>query len=332
MKILVSGARGFVGINVARSLALAGHDVIAVDRSPEDRWVREFLRGLEPRIVQVSADLSMPGALEGALPDSPVDACVHAAVITATTVDVEVKHARDIVDSNVGGTVEMLQTALARGARRFVYVSSPSAFGNADATSLIAEDVGTNPGSLYGITKLASELIVERWGELQPVETVSVRIAQPYGPGERATNARVRTSPIWEWLRDIEKGEPLPTGPQDRSRDWTYVEDTARGIATLATSATLGHNLYHLSTGKDVRIAEVIEAFEAAIGPISIDESPPADALNPNISGEGRQPLDPHRFEGEFGWRPSTGIADGLSRYVTWWTEFKTRIGQDERG
>lgn len=323
MRVLVTGGTGFVGMNVARTLASRGHDVLIADVAEPDAWVRDFLAGVDERVGYFQVDLAERGELERALPAGSLDAVVHAAVITATTLDVEVSSARSIVDVNLGGTVEALDAAVERGARRFVYVSSPSALGDASAGGLVAEDARPRPRSLYGITKLASELLVARWTELGRVEGISVRIAQPYGPGERTTGARVRTSPICEWLPLAERGATLPTGPLDRARDWTYVADTAVGIAQLVTADRPTAPLYHLGTGVDVSVAEVVRELEVHYGPLQLDETASGDVLNPNIAGPARPPLDPSRFEREFGWKPSTDIQTGMRLYLDWWAGFR---------
>lgn len=323
MRVLVTGGRGFVGINVVRTLAVAGHDVAAADRSEVDGWVRGFLAGLDERVSHVQVDLARHDELRRVLAGQRLDAVIHAAVITATTVAVEVAEARSIVDVNLGGTVEALEAAVEAGVRRFVYISSPSALGDAVTLGLVDESVVPRPRTLYGMTKLASEQLVTRWTELGRVEGVSVRIAQPYGPGERATGARVRTSPIWEWLQLAERGEALPTGPLVRARDWTYIDDTAAGITQLATAASLAHDLYHLGTGEPVSVGDVVRELERVYGPLQRDEAPSGDVLNPNIAGPARPPLDPARFEREFGWKPSTGVEDGMRRYLDWWRDFR---------
>lgn len=328
MNVLVTGGRGFVGLNIARTLAEHGASVWIADRGPVDRWVETFLENASS-IRHLTVDLSVNGQLDDALTGVMLDAVVHAAVVTATTETVEREQARDIIDSNVGGTIEALDVAAGRGARRFIYVSSPSAIGDVPSDGPVAEDVIPKPGSLYGITKLASEQIVSRWADIHELETASVRIAQPYGPGERATTSRIRTSPIWEWLRDAGRGEPLPTGPLDRARDWTFVEDTAGGVARMVTADSLPHRLYHLGTGSDVTVADVLRALESRYGALDHDLDPPADALNPNISGPGRSPLDVRRFAGDFDWQPRTTIADGMQHYFDWWEGFRRRVGDD---
>ena len=323
MDVLVTGARGFVGLNLVKTLAQRGVTVWAVDRSPVDRWVEAFLADESETVRHIQIDLSQSGALLNALPTSSLDAVVHAAVITATTADVERRHAREIVDVNVGGTIEALETAIATNTNRFVYVSSPSAIGDVESDGPVDESVVPRPTTLYGITKLSSEQIVERWRSLYGLNAVSVRIAQPYGPGERATAARVRTSPVWEWLRDARPGGTLPTGPLDRERDWTYVFDTAEGIARLALAERVPYGLYHLGTGEQVSVEEVFRLLREHIGDLAHDAEPDREVLNPNIAGPGRPPLDVTRFAGDFGWKPGTPFRVGMIQYVRWWSEFR---------
>jgi nucleoside-diphosphate-sugar epimerase len=211
--------------------------------------------------------------------------------------------------------MQALDLARERGARRFVYVSSPAAIGPAAGSGRLDESVASNPTTLYGITKRASEQLVGRFAAIHGLSAVSVRIAQPYGPGERPTPSRVRTSPIYEWLAAAERGETLVTGPLTNGRDWTWVEDTARGIALLATDAHPRHDLYHLGVGRIATAGEVVELLRERFPELAVDERPDAPGLNPNIAGQRRPPLGCRRFRDEFGWSPATTIGEGLRRY-----------------
>lgn len=327
--IVVTGAHGFVGLNVVRTLAVAGAEVIAIGRNEPDRWVTAFLRDVSEQVTYARADLSQPGSLQFAVGDREVDAVVHAAVVTATVPQTEREEALRIVSVNIGGTMEALDLVRTKNVQRFVYVSSPSAIGDAIPDVVMDESVLKHPASLYGITKDASEELARRFGEIHDLSVVSVRIAQPYGPGERATSSRLRTSPIYEWLLSAEGGDPLITGSLDRGRDWTYIDDTANAIATCSEADALQHDLYHLGLGESVSIGSVVDEIRKVYPGIEINDDPNHPELNPNISGSAqRRPLDTSRFRAEFGWAPETGIAEGMTRYLAWWREFS----EDENG
>lgn len=326
MRCVVTGAMGFVGLNVTRQMAERGHEVIAIGRQQPDAWVERFLAPVQERVIFRCADVGERGVLGRVLAGEAIDAVIHAAVITATTEQVEREASVEIVAVNVGGTMEALELARAHGAR-LIYVSSPAAIGDVPHSAQINEDTATTPASIYGITKLASEQIVRRYGAVHEISTVAVRIAQPYGPGERATASRARTSPIQEWLVQAERGETLVTGPLENGRDWTYILDTARGLALLAEAPLLEHPVYHLNRSATVRVGDVIEALRSEYPRLRTDETAGADGLNPNIAGPRRQPLDNRRFRQEFGWVPETGIADGMRQYLDWWREWRAMDG-----
>jgi nucleoside-diphosphate-sugar epimerase len=315
-----------VGLNVVKTLAEQGHDLVAIGRREPDEWVRAFLADVSG-VDHVAVDLSVHGAFSASLGTRKLDAIVHAAVVTATTLQFERDESARIIHVNTGGTIEALETARLTGAGRFVYVSSPSAIGDSPTDAVMNEEVEKRPKSLYGISKDASEEIVRRYGWLHGLSVTSVRIAQPYGPGERATASRVRTSPIYEWLRDAETGRTLPTGPLSRARDWTYIDDTTRGISELATAESLEHDLYHLARSERVTAGEVLEQIKTTYPDVIWNEHPESDVLNPNIAGPGgREPLDCSRFYSEFDWAPSVGIEEGMRRYLSWWKSFPVSI------
>jgi UDP-glucose 4-epimerase len=319
MRCVVTGGLGFVGSNVVRMLAVQGHDVLAVGRSEPDAWIRRLLRGVEQHVAFRIADLGTPGALAQALNDDACDVVIHAAVITATTAQVERDEALSIVNVNVNGTMEALDLARRKESQRFVYLSSPSAIGPVAAEKPLDEDVVPQPNTIYGITKLASEQLVRRYGEIHSLSAASARIAQPYGPGERATPSRPRTSPIYEWLEAAARDEVVVSGPPHVERDWTWIEETAQGIALLALAPQLRHDLYHLSRGRMTAVGEVIAILRDTYPTLRIDERPDAPGLNPNIAGLARRwPLDSSRFNNEFGWSPTTSIVDGMRAYLAW--------------
>lgn len=325
MHILVTGGLGFVGINLVRALAEAGDRVICADRGAVDAAARAFLAPVAGRIIHVAADLAERGALAAAVTASvagPIEAVVHAAAVTATTLEVERDDAGLLVATNIGGTMEALELAVAHRCRRFLYVSSPAAIGPVpDVLAPLDESVPTAPVALYGLTKLTSEGLCRRYGTLTSLSTIAARIAQPYGPLERRTATRARTSPIYEWVTDARAGRTLPTGDPTVARDWTHIADTVRGLTLLLRADAPRHDLYNVGVGRTFAIAEIITALRRAFPALQTREALPYGdrTLNPNITtGSVRGPLTITRLRDEFAFAPQYDIAAGMAQYLAW--------------
>ena len=127
-------------------------------------------------------------------------------------------------------------------------------------------------------------------------------------------------------MRDATGEEALPTGPLDRARDWTYVDDTAEGIARMVFAERFPHQLYHLGSGAQATVGEVIAQLKTRFVTIECDLEPTPEDLNPNINGPGRPPLDVRRYANDFGWQPQTSIQDGMQRYIAWWDKFRPTV------
>lgn len=324
MAILVTGGLGFVGINVVRALAGAGETVACADLVPPDEAARRFLAPVAGRVIHVSADLTVRGALAAAVAASGValDGVIHAAALTATTLAVERDSAGLLVATNLGGTMEALELAAAHRCRRFVYVSSSAAIGPvADLRAPLDEVHPAAPVALYGQTKLASENLCRRYATLTGLSVVAVRIAQPYGPMERRTGTRVRTSPIHEWVAAALAGDELLVGDPSVARDWTAVDDTARGLILALRAPSPRHDLYHLGVGRAFPVGAIVAALRDHFPDLRIRTDIAADdpALNPNVApGALRGPFTIDRVRDDLGFAPQYDLASGLARYIAW--------------
>jgi UDP-glucose 4-epimerase len=218
--------------------------------------------------------------------------------------------------------MEALELAVARRCRRFVYVSSSAAIGPvADVRAPLDEACPAAPVALYGQTKLACEHICRRYAALTGLSVVAVRIAQPYGPLERRTSTRVRTSPIHEWVAAALAGDELLVGDPEVARDWTAVEDTARGLLLALRAEAPRHDLYHLGVGRGFTVGEVVAALRGCFPDLRVRAgiAPDDPALNPNIApGAVRGPFTIDRIRDDLGFAPQHDLASGLARYLAW--------------
>jgi nucleoside-diphosphate-sugar epimerase len=324
MPVLVTGGLGFVGINLVRALADGGEMVVCADLGLPDEAARCFLAPVAGRAVHIAADLTVRGALAAAVTKSgiAIDGVIHAAALTATTLEVERDSAGLLVATNIGGTMEALELAAARRCRRFVYVSSAAAIGPvADVRAPLDEECPAAPVALYGQTKLASELLCRRYAALTGLSVVAVRIAQPYGPMERRTSTRVRTSPVHEWVAAALAGGELVVGDPDVARDWTAIDDTVRGLLLALRAEAPRHDLYHLGVGRAFTVSEIVAALREDFPDLRVrsDISSDDPALNPNIApGAVRGPFTIDRIRDDLGFAPQYDLTSGLARYLAW--------------
>jgi nucleoside-diphosphate-sugar epimerase len=250
MAILVTGAAGFVALNVVEHLLTSGQDVIGLDRIPlPARAVRDFA-ALPGRLTMVNGTIVSDADLARALTAGPVEAVIHCAVITAGSPR-EVADPESIVSVNIQGAVKTLVAAARAGVTRFVYPSSGAIYGASAATvDLMDEDtLRPAPVNLYGLTKFAAESILPRIAETRSVALTVARLGVVFGPWEYATGVRDTLSPMLQTLDLLDSGAEAVLGPPWRG-DYTLSRDIAAGLVVLAGMKSTPRTIYNLATGR----------------------------------------------------------------------------------
>ena len=318
MATLVTGGTGFVGANIVRQLARAGHRVVSYDLAPADPLVDHFVRDCADGITFVQGDILDEEAVARLGADFSIDKIVHAAVYTVNQTGLEIERSKAIADINFTGTVNLLELARTLRVGRFVYVSSGAAYGMAaDNDQTFNEEMPAAPNTLYGITKYASELLTRRYGELHGISTASVRLSTPYGPMERVTGHRAVMSVLYEWTRQAVRGEDLTAHDLDEGRDYTYAADTASGVRAILDAPELPHDLYNLTSGVWVTFRRIVETLRELSPGTAVVELPPSG--EPSHSGApARGPLSGHRLHQDLGWAPAYDLRSGLADYLAW--------------
>ena len=210
MATLVTGGAGFVGANIVKELAKAGHEVVCFDLSGPDQLLKDFIEEHSTGVSFAQGDILDQEAVERLGAEFRIDKIVHAAVFTVNRVELETQRSRDIIHINIGGTANLLELARKQHVDRFIYVSSGAVYGGASPPDqTLNEEVAPVPQNLYGITKYASELLTRRYGELHQFSSASVRLSTPYGPMERVTGHRDVMSPFYRWTGQAVRGEAI---------------------------------------------------------------------------------------------------------------------------
>jgi nucleoside-diphosphate-sugar epimerase len=263
MTFLVTGAAGFVGLNVVECILTAGRSVIGFDclNIPEQA-ARRFTT-LPGNLHFIKGSIASKQDLEAAFSTLPIEAVIHCAVITAGA-ERERTDPETIVAVNVQGAVATLTAAARFGARRFVYPSSGAVYGFAarGAAQLDEDTLVPQPATLYAATKHAAEIVLGSVAKSQRIGFVAVRLGTVFGPWEYATGVRDTLSPMLQSLERLKQGKTAILTPA-HTVDYIYSRDVAAGLVALADAKVLPRTLYNLGTGRTQTAADWCAAIAA---------------------------------------------------------------------
>lgn len=248
-RILLTGAAGFVGAEVAAALlSRAGVQVIAALQPDFDPW---RLARLQEQIETVPLDLTDKTSISGAVDAARPTHVIHCAAYGVQSRDRDSRLAFEI---NVEGTVRLHAAAARAGVSRFVYTGSCSEYGHQEGC--IHEGQAAAPVEIYGATKAAAGILIRERGRALGLETVHLRLFNIWGPRE----ASYRLVPLI--LDACGRREPLDLSPGDQVRDYSFVGDMAEWIVRVALmAAPAAHDLVNLGSGRGMAVRELVLAF-----------------------------------------------------------------------
>ena len=335
MTLLVTGATGFVMSVLGRSWLEAdpAARLVVLDAAPLDGMAQRYFAPYGERLSLVVADVTQPESWRPALLRHPVTHIVHGATITPiargsasdTAREPEAEHPERIVDVNVMGTVAVLEWARTLpNLRRFLYVSSGAVYkqhGPDRPGEPLPEDGYVLPRRLYGISKLASELITERYGELFGLPTASVRPSSVYGPMDRPTASRsFRHVPNRIAHMALDGVRRVRVSTLDAVGDYVHVEDVARAVLCLLKAPQLRYGVYNIASGTTATIGDLVDWAAEKVPGFGAEVVAPAEAdivqdatLRDGMWGA----YDISRIIGETGWRPRP-VRTALHAYMDW--------------
>jgi UDP-glucose 4-epimerase/UDP-glucuronate 4-epimerase len=319
MTTLITGGAGFIGLAIAERLIADGEPVVLFDLAAPDDAV---LAGPElGGATLVTGDIRHPDDIDRALANAAIDRVIHTAAVTPNA-QRERDAPRQIVDVNVGGTVNLLERiAIRRAIRRVTVLSSVAVYGFAQpaASGMFEEELSPPaPAALYGITKLASEQAALRIADLHDLDVRVVRLGPVYGVWERHTAVRDALSPHHQIIAAARAGREVIL-PRTMAGDWIYSRDAARGIVAVSTGAALHHRIYHVSGGVITDLPQCCAVVAAQFSGFEWKLAA-SDADGNIVYGlpKDRAPLNIARIAGDTGWRPQYDLAAGMQDYLGW--------------
>ncbi len=319
MKTLVTGAIGFVGINVVRLLAEQDNQVVALYRTPPDQDALDFLEPVRDRIDLLPGDVEDQEQLSAIVQEHRPEGIIHGAAMTPRPETERAMPAR-IMNINFMGTIKALDAARENGVRSFVYVSSNGLYGGIeDPTKPVTEDTPARGDNLYAIAKVASEAVCNRYKNMYGINTVSGRVCATYGPMERPTRSRTGMSAICEMARALLEGQVLRVRGVEVARSWTHVADIAGELIALLEAPKHSYDAYNVSYGVAYTLQQVLDDFT------TVEPKFRYEIVGPNGEADvaygrdvQRGPLDITRMREDIGFQPKFDLTTGIADYMTW--------------
>jgi UDP-glucuronate 4-epimerase len=316
MKILVTGGAGFIGSHVVEKLLGEGHRVALLDDF-NDFYDPEIKRGniavVANKISVHQADLRDSGAVNEVFHREAFDTVIHLAARAG--VRPSIRHPQLYYDTNVNGTLHLLEAARTAGVERFIFASSSSVYGLA-RTVPFSEDLHlTQTVSPYAATKIAGEFLCSTYSHLYRMRIVALRFFTVYGPRQRPDLA------IHQFTHRIWKGQPIDQfGDGTTRRDYTYIDDIIQGVlASLGYDGPL-FDVFNLGESETIQLKDLIAAIEDALGRKA--------TINYLPEQPGDLPLtaaDISKARRLLGYQPTTTLRVGLPRFIEWFHQTRDR-------
>jgi len=264
MKFLVTGGAGFIGSHLVDSLLAEGHHVIVVDNFDAfyDRNIKEA--NIKPHLdlkgyQLVEADLRDRAVVFEIFKQHNPEVVIHLAAKAG--VRPSLANPFSYVETNINGTVHMLDASVEFGVKKFIFASSSSVYGLNDKVPFAEEDAILKQASPYGATKAAGEALCRSYSNCYGLPIVALRFFTVFGPRQRPDLA------IHKFSRSILNNESIQLyGDGTTSRDYTYVEDIIQGIRAAIDFKLTGFELFNLGNDRPTQLIDLVSCLEEALG------------------------------------------------------------------
>ena len=332
MKILVTGAAGFIGFHTSRKLLERGDTVIGLDNFNDyyDVSLKESRAAIldeYPDFRMVRLDLADREGMDALFAKEAFDKVVHLAAQAGVRYSIENPHA--YIDSNIVGTLHILEGCRHHQVEHLVYASSSSVYGANERMPFSIHDNVDHPLALYGATKKANELMAHTYSNLYGLPTTGLRFFTVYGPWGRPDMA------LFLFTKRILEGQPIDVfNYGNHRRDFTYVEDIVEGVVrTLDNAAAPNpdwdpqhpdpgtsrapYRIYNIGNNQPVELLRYIEVIEQCTGrkaEMNLLPMQPGDVPDTYA--------DVADLVADVDYRPSTPIETGVARFVDWFRDY----------
>jgi len=336
MKILVTGSAGFIGFHLAKKMLNEGHEVVGIDNindyydvdlkyarlkdcgiEGENPFIfgKEYSSSVWEDYRFFRIDLADKDRILLFFKEEEFDLVVHLAAQAGVRYSLENPWA--YIESNIVGTMSILEACRHYPVKQLLYASSSSVYGNSPDAPFATDQNVDHPVSLYAATKKSNELIAYTYSHLYSIPTIGLRFFTVYGPWGRPDMA------YFSFTRKIIEGLAIDVyNHGDLWRDFTYIDDITGGILAIVEHKDVVDNkvdgvpysLYNIGNSMPVKLTEFIKILEKVLGREAImnfTDMQPGDVLQTHA--------DVTPLERDFGFKHGTSLEEGLNRFVEWY-------------
>ena len=310
--ILVTGGAGFIGSHLVDQLLSEGlwkvtvvddlNDFYSPDTKREN--IAAHLNNSDYNFVR--ADIRNAGALASVFAGQSFDVIVHLAARAG--VRPSLTEPKLYAETNIDGTLNLLELAREHDVKQFVFGSSSSVYGINAKVPFSEEDRIHQPISPYAATKAAGELICHTYSHLYDIRCVCLRFFTVYGARQRPDLA------IHKFSRLITEGKPIQVfGDGSSRRDYTYIDDIIQGVRAAIDYDKSNYEIFNLGESQTIELGELIKLLEKNLDMHAIIDRQPMQPGDVPITY-----ADISRSREQLGYNPATKIADGIPKFVEW--------------
>jgi UDP-glucuronate 4-epimerase len=332
VKLLVTGAAGFIGFHTAKLLLEKGHEVVGLDNlnayyDPDLKAARlRNLQGFE-KFRFTRLDITDCDAINELFARENFQRVVHLAAQAG--VRYSIQNPQVYVQSNITGFLQVIEGCRRHGVEHLVYASTSSVYGANTQMPFSEQQCVDHPLTLYAATKRANELMAHSYSSLYGLPTTGLRFFTVYGPWGRPDMA------LFLFTKNILAGKPIDVYYEGQhQRDFTYVDDIVKGVVAVVdhiatpdpswdsdrpnpNSSSAPYKIYNIGNQRPVTLLRFIEVLESCLGrkaqknlmPMQLGDVPDTSA-------------DVEALARDVGYRPSTELEEGVKHFVEWYLEY----------
>ncbi len=334
MKILVTGAAGFIGFYLALNLLKLNHEVVGLDNINDYYDVNlKYARLRELGVIKsdiksnkliqsnnyknfkfIKLNLEEDKAISDLFNDEKFDVVVNLAAQAGVRYSIE--NPRTYIDSNIVGFLNILEACRYNNVKHLVYASSSSVYGLNEKIPFSTEDKTDTPISLYAASKKANELMAHTYSHLFNIPSTGLRFFTVYGPWGRPDMA------LFKFTKSILEGSEIEVyNNGDMSRDFTYVDDIVEGITRIVSKPIENSKryakVYNIGNGSPVRLLDFVKSIEKHC------KKTANIVFKPLQPGDVKTTFaDTRELFKDYGFKPNTSIDEGIAQFVRWYRQY----------